>query len=153
MITFCERWFRRKKRIIGPIKVEDALKLEKEGNPYTVIIGNPQHPDCFIEINSGSYGVSFLDEFKRDYFRYTFKEESNGMLFLYETIFREYNGESDSILTGTIYWFSPDGKVKIEKSKAPFKKAELIEKETDVSKNWEKKPEFGKYDNLIKKER
>jgi hypothetical protein len=152
-VSFCEGWFRHHKKIVGPMTEKKAKELEKKGKPYTVIIGKPDHPKCFIEINLGCYGVSFLDEYKREYLSYSFDESGNNMLFLDEVISREFEGTSDTVLSGTVYWFSPDGTVKIEKSQAPFQKAELIESKTDVSKNWEKKPEFGKYESLIREER
>jgi len=152
-MNFCERWFRQKKMIIGPMNIEKAKKLDQKGKPYTVIIGSSENPEFFIEVNKGFYGVSFLDDLKREYLLYNFEEITEGMLFLKEAIHREFDGKKDPVISGTVYRFSPDGTVKIEKSKAPFEKAEMFEKKTDVSKNWEKKPEFGKYENLIKKER
>ena len=152
-ISYCEGWFRHQKKVVGPMTEKKAKELDKKGKPYTVIIGKPDHPKCFIEINLGCYGVSFLDEFKREYLSYTFDNKEGGLLFLDEAVYTEYEGNTDNMLTNTVYWFSPDGNVSIEKSKAPFDKAELTESKTDVSKNWEKKPEFVKYESLIREDR
>jgi len=152
-VSFCDKWFRYQKKIIGPLSWKKAKKMDEKGKSYTVIIGNQMHPYCFIEVGLGCYGVRFLDEMKREYLSYTFEEQEDGMLFLIEAIYRKFDGESDTVTNGEVYWFSTDGTVKIDKSKPTSEKAVILEKKADVSKNWEKKPEFGKYENLIKKDR
>ena len=152
-VSFCEKWFRHRKKIIGPLNREKAKEFDKNKKSYTALIGNPMQPHCFIEINLGCYGVNFLDKHKRVYLSYSFEEQENEMLFLIEAVYIEYEGNTDNMLTHTNYWFSPDGIVKIGKSEPPFQKVEVTEKKIDVVNNWEKKPEFGNYENLIKKER
>jgi len=152
-VSYCEGWFRHFKKISGLLSEEEAKNREKNGEVYTVIIGDHENPFCFIEINKGFYGVSFLDDYKREFLSYNFDEQENGLLFLKEAINTEFEGNSDNMLKNTAYWFTPDGNVKIGESKPPFQKVEVIEKKADVSRNWEKKPEFGKYENLIKKDR
>jgi hypothetical protein len=152
-VSYCEGWFRHFKKITGLLSEEEAKTREKNREVYTVIIGDHKHPFGFIEINKGFYGVGFLDDYIREYLNYIFVEQMNGLLFLNEVKYTEFEGNTDNILKNTYYWFTPDGNVKIGKSKPPFQKVEVIEKKVDVSRNWEKKPEFGKYENLIKKDR
>jgi hypothetical protein len=149
-INFCEGWFRAHKTITGLMSFEKAKKLDLKGKPYTVIVGNQNNPYCFIEIGFGNYGVNFLDTLKRVYLSYGFLKKENGMLFLSEVINKEFDGNTDNISSKEIYWFKPDGKFTYGIAHPPFEKIELKEKIVDVNKNWEKKPEFGKYDSLLK---
>ena len=152
-LSFCERWFRHQKKMIKPLKEKKARQLDASGKPYTIVIGDPDQPYCFIERNKLYYGVHFFDQLKRVYLIYSFDEAGENKLFLNEAIYHSYDGDNDEVLEGTIYWFSPNGKVTIEKVEYPSNKARRIEKTIDVSKNWEDIPEFGHYENLLEIER
>jgi hypothetical protein len=59
----------------------------------------------------------------------------------------------DTVATATIYRFSRDGRVQVEKGEKPFRKAAVSDGHADVSRNWEPKPEFGDYRRIIRRER
>lgn len=152
-VSYCERWARHHKEMVNEMSSQEAERLHRDGGLYTAVFGEPARPDCFVEVNRDFYGVSFLDGLGREYLMYTFEETGPESLFLKEAIYREFKGDSDAVLRGTAYRFSVDGSVSIEKSEEPFKRSELTRGETDVRRNWMKKPAFGDYDELIKKER
>ncbi len=130
-----------------------ARSLDRAGSPYTVIIGKRESPFAFIERSSEFYGVNFLDERTRVYLTYSFEEVQPGRLFLKEAIFHEFADDQDEPSKSTAYWFHTDGQVVIETVEYPGRKASRVEKRVDVERNWSKKPEFGRYEELIKAER
>lgn len=150
---YCERWHRHYKEMILPLTAEEARRRDKDKDLYTVVVGEADAPYCFIEINLGMYGVSFLDEHKREYMAYTFDEIEEDRLFLKEAVYRDYQGNSNEVVRATAYRFSPDGRVSVEKTEAPFRQAGVTEGQADVSGNWEPKPHFGDYAALIRKDR
>lgn len=152
-VAYYERWHRYAKEAVGPLSIDEAKRLEAAGEPHTVIIGDPEHPRCFIEVSEGCYGVSFLDDRKREHLMYTFEDTGDGKLFLKEALNREFEGSTDEVARGTTYRFSADGRVQIEKAERPFKQATRTETQADVSKNWEPKPSFGEYSRLVRKDR
>jgi hypothetical protein len=107
------------------------------------MVGDPAHPYCFIEVSEGCFGVGFLDEHKREPLRYLFEDLGDGRVFLSEATHREYVAESDEVAKGTVYRFSKDARVQIERVQKPFQQATVTDGHTDVSRNWEPKPAFG----------
>ena len=153
VFRYYERWHRYAKEPVGPLTEGAARTLHADGEPYTVVVGDPVRPSCFVEVASDFYGVSFLDDHGREYLMYTFEEAEQERVFLKEATHREYAGDSSSVAKGTVYRFWPDGRVMIERSEPPFQRAQVSESHADVSRNWERKPEFGQYEQLISKDR
>jgi hypothetical protein len=97
--------------------------------------------------------VGFLDEKIRETLYYAFKEISPGTLFLSMATYRDFEGDIDKVSLGTTYIFDPDGSLKIQKQHFNPHTAEISETTADVTGNYEKWPEFGEYDDLIKVDR
>lgn len=74
-----------------------------------------------------------------------------GRLFLSMAVSREFEGNTDEAVSGTLYLFSEDGKATIETKN--YRKSRLYETEADVSGNYEMYPEFSQYERLIRAER
>jgi hypothetical protein len=151
--TYFERWHRQNHEGIGPLDENEARERDATGAPFVVLIGDPEEPVNFIEMNRGFFGVSFLDREKREYLIYNFEVLDGNRLFLKEVIYREYDGETPRVTSATAHRFETDGRIVVESSKGTFDRAELRESRGDVRTNWEKKPPFGSYEKLIKKER
>jgi hypothetical protein len=152
-VAYYEGWFRHAKKAVGPLRTDEARRLDSAGEPYAVVIGDQDQPECFIEVSSGIFGVSFLDALKREHLMYTFEDSGDGRVFLKEAVYREFDADSDTLATATIYRFSPDGRVQVEKGEKPFRKAVMSEGQVDVSRNWELRPVFGDYSRIIRRER
>lgn|SRR6185369_8238189 len=152
-VVFGEGWHRYNKELIHPLTPEQARLREERGELYTVVMGDPLAPYCFIEIRGDYFGVGFLDERRREYMSYTFDDLVECKLFLREAAYREYAAQTDRVIRGTVYRFFPDGRTIVEKSEQPFSQSKITEDRMDVSKNWEAKPSFGEYSGLIRKDR
>lgn len=152
-VKYFEAWHRYLRQPVEPLTETQAKARADAGDGYVAVIGQAEHPECFIEVRGGFYGVSFLDSLNREYLMYSFEEIEPGKLFLKEAIFREYDGESPKPARASAYRFERNGSVSIETGANPFRQVVTRESETDVSGNWELKPSFGEYAGIIRKER
>ncbi|NIG77543.1 lytic transglycosylase [Klebsiella sp. Ap-873] len=160
-VFYCKSWFRAKKKPIELWDEKKALKKHKVGEPYTVLIGSDTNPSCFINVtqNAGWVSVSFLDKELREYLLYSFKVLNNIDIFLSTAVYREFaenEGEGAGILNvsrGTTYIFNEDGNTVVLEEQFNPHLLEESQTKTDVSGNYDRFPEFGCYDSLIKVER
>lgn len=153
--SFCKGWFIAKKKITQPWPEEKARTAHQAGEPYTVVLGSPEQPDCFIEVVAGEFaGVTFLDDRLRPHVRYAFqKKDRPGWLFLSEAIYRDYDGETDKVVKAKTYRFDTGGHVFIEDADILSNLADTWETHYDVSGNWERVPSFGHYQGVAQFER
>lgn len=154
MLTYANRWFRGKKRIIEQWEENHAREVHSCGGTYVAVVNRNDTPFCFLEISKEAVTVGFLDHFLREYLTYSFRVLSPGKLFLLSARHAFFSGDSDKIITVTICYFETDGRVHIEEYDDKTRTVESSDGESiDPSKNWEDYPEFGKYDSLIRIER
>lgn len=152
-VYYCKSWFRAKKRPTEIWTEEQGRVAHAAKKPYTVVVGAPESPSCFLEVNDKFVGVGFFDERLRESFYYAFKEVEPGRLFLSMATYREFDGASDSVARGTTYVFDRHGTVKVTKQRFNPHSVEATEATTNVEGNYESWPEFGEYEALIKAER
>ena len=152
-ISFCKSWFRAKKRATEMWSRERALKAHEEKTLYTVLVGEPIAPTCFIEVNDKFVGVGFLDASLRETLYYAFKEVEPELLFLSMATHRSFRGETDKVESGTTYIFERSGQVKIQRQQFEPHEASMAESSADVTANYSHWPTFGEYDDLIRVER
>lgn len=154
-IYYCKTWSISYKEPIDLWSENKARKKHMAGESYTALIGSDSIPSCFINImkNSGWVSTSFLDEHLREYLLYNFKVMNGDTLFLSMAVYREFDGDTDLVINGTTYHFKEDGHTIIKEDNILNNKSERSETYSDVSGNYDKFPEFGNYDFLIRKER
>ena len=152
-VTYCKSWFRALKEPTELWSLEKAEQAHGNRQPYGVLIGDPKAPTRFLEINNDFVGVGFLDDRLRESLTYQFQEIEPGKLFLSMVTYREFEGDSDAVTSGTTYYFSTDGSIKIERESFDSHKLEMSESKEDVSGNYEDYPDFGQYDSLVRAER
>ena len=158
-IYFSKSWFILRKRATQPLTWNEALKLHKKGEVYTVLIDSDTKPTIGLNIIKDNYvGVFFFDDQLRDYMWYQFQESKKypGKLFLSLRKRREFIGDSFEIKHSQICYFKEDGHVKVENA-VPLndgsKGFDVTSYETiiDVSDtHYADFPEFGEYDDLIR---
>jgi hypothetical protein len=129
-----------------------ARKAYEKRKLYTVLVGDPRHPDCFIESNMDYVGVEFLDSHLREYLAYQFVEVEPGKLFLQMIVTRRFDNDWDIAESGTAYFIKPDGSVVSEREDFPSDGTKIRrEGKVDVSPYWEDYPKFGDYSALVRK--
>ncbi|EHD0090561.1 hypothetical protein ACA689_000894 [Vibrio vulnificus] len=152
---YCKSWFWSKKRPTEIWSEEQAKQAHDECRTYTVLVNDRERPYAVIDVAGSTrfVGVTFLDDLLRESLSYHFKEVELGKLFLSMATHRYFDGDKDQVKLGNSYIFNEDGKLIIRKqSFNPQSLAEVISS-TDVSGNYDKYPNFGEYDYLLKVER
>ena len=152
-LVYCKSWFRAKK---SPIQIWDegkAREAHEARKLYTVLLGDPERPQCFIEINNDFVGVSFLDDKLRETLTYQFQEIEDGKLFLTMATYRDFEGDTDKVSEGTSYIFNQDGNIQIRKESFNPHDLKVSDTNGDVDGNYEDYPGFGSYESIALAER
>src|SRR5450830_1467695 len=152
-LYFCKSWFRAKKRPTEVWSEVQAKSAHINKKTYTVLVGAIEQPYCFLEISDGVVAVGFLDEFLRESLTYAFQEFEPEKLFLTMAIYREFDGNTDKVESGTSYFFERDGTVRMTRELFSPHRVETSESKRDVSSNYSAVPEFANYEELIRIER
>ncbi|WDM67617.1 hypothetical protein [Xanthomonas cucurbitae] len=152
-IFFCKSWFRAKKCPTEMWSEDQAKIAHAQGAAYTVIVGDIDNPYCFLDVTEKSVGVSFLDRNLRESLLYDFQEIESGKLFLTMATYREFEGDTDRVVSGTSYVFFQDGMVATKREFFNPHKIETARSSADVAGNYSPRPEFGQYSDLIRVER
>lgn len=152
-ICYCDKWSNIKKNIWNTMDENTASINHENRQPYTAVLSNGGQPKYIVNVTDKWVSVSFLDDFLRKYLHYDFIVKENKRIFLRTIMYWEYKDNTDTELTSMIFGYQENGHIAMEQRDA--KTGEIEERETkeDVSNNWDKYPEFGKYDYLCKEER
>jgi hypothetical protein len=153
--AYCKSWFWAEGRPTELWDEGQALQAHRNSGIYTVIVGKIEQPYAIIDVNrdTGFFGVTFLDERCREALAYHFREMSDETLFLNMAIHRKFVGDTTQVETGVSYSFSQDGTVFTVRERFSPHSVEEAESSFDVSANFEDRPEFGDYRQLLRKER
>lgn len=154
-ISYCDGWFRARKVAAKPLTAEQARERHTGGKLYTVLVGAPERPSCFVEVvgENGYVGVEFLDEQLREHLAYSFQRTEDSRLFLSVATWRKYRGESDEVAAAELYYFNRAGSVEVHNVDVQADSERVGVKEMDVSANYEPWPAFGHYEHLLLRER
>lgn len=153
-ISYCTQWSRHYNHPIKVLTEEQARAAHENGQLYTVLVGNPDRPQCFLECTAfRSVGVEFLDDALRTYLDYSFQEMRRGELFISMSRRLHFPNETDLADRATVFYFETDGQLAIVWYQANPNGigSKIVDKQqriVDVSRNWEPYPEFGHYQGL-----
>jgi len=155
LIRYYKKWFIMKKSAIDPLSEAQAFELHAARGSYTALVGGEAYPACFIEclLDKKMIGVGFLDVKGREYLTYQFKILSETQLFLSMATYREFDGDSDRVLSGDSYIFKEKGELYIRHSHMSPHALEEAQSTFDPAGNYEAFPAFGDYSSLTKVER
>lgn len=179
-LGFCKSWFganRSPTQVLSEVEARTRHKGRKE---YTVAVGGFDAPEVIVIVVGTFVPVMFLDVLLREHLEYHFQELKTGSLFLSMATKRvycpatdemvakmqagrvaspihpwlQYIADIDKVIEGTSLIFRPDGRAarQYEHFAEPYH-FEETEFKADVANHWEKFPEFGQYDQLLKKDR
>lgn len=151
-LRFCKRWDRTRRRAVLPINHDEARLLNEAGEPFVVIVGDVEPPLAFLEIGLGAFGVSFLDSIGREELMYTY-ERVGDKLFLAHSTFRVFLEDTGDVKEATTYRFDPKGHVWIRVARPSRQEVETSEGPCSVEGNWAQVPAFGRYEELLRRER
>ena len=153
-IHYCKSWFSAKKRPTVLWDEEQARAAHDNRTVYTALVGGLERPTRVVVVSDHFVAVDFLDEHLREVLCYQFSEYEPGKIFLKTAIYREFDGDTDRVLTGSSYRFDQEGYVKIwRESFDPHLLEETDRSSMDVSGNFDRYPDFGDYDHVTAFER
>ncbi|MGL6094836.1 MAG: hypothetical protein ACRC7O_03400, partial [Fimbriiglobus sp.] len=144
-IHYYEGWFRAKKCPIGPLTPGTALACYEKKTLFTAVAFEAAKATTFLEFNKDYVGVGFLDESLREYLSYTFVEVEPGKLFLNEATHREYGFGTDTVTSGSTYYFKSKGQVVVVYEDLTTGYRSSTKQSCDVTGNWDAYPPFGEY--------
>jgi hypothetical protein len=152
-LQYFEKWFFRQKTPILPLDATEAERRHIQRSHYVAVIANEEKPQFVVDLAGDWVSVLFLDDQRRIYLEYHFKDLLDGQIFLTNAVHREFEGNRDDVTFSTTFQFDRDGKVLMEKR--DFRSSVVDEREAnfDPSKNLEKYPAFGAYATLCRTER
>jgi len=150
---YCKSWFWAKKRPTEMWTEDQARKAHNDRKTYTVLVREVEHPYAVVEVANDFVALTFLDDLLRQSMSYHFTEVEPGKLFLSMVTHREFDGDTDEVRIGHSYIFNQDGGLIIRKRTFSPNGLEEANSSTDVSRNYEKYPDFGDYEHLLKVER
>jgi hypothetical protein len=158
VLTYCEQWSSHNREAHKPLSEERAATRHRLGKLYTALLGDPARPRCFLEFSEfRSVCVEFMDEALRTYLTYSFSEERPNELFVEMAVKRRFEHPTGQEGDGRAFYFQTDGRLFVEYYQVgPTGPSVLVSKEesrTDISRNWEPFPEFGRYDGLARLDR
>ena len=153
-IYFCKKWFAAKKYAPEVWTEAQAKDAHDNGRNYTVLVDSLERPFCVILVMANGIALDFLDDHLREALSYQFQVVSPGQLFLTMAVHREFNGDEDKVIKGTMYTFTQLGKVHIRRETfMPTHSQETANTEADVSSHYVPFPQFGEYDEFTRMER
>jgi hypothetical protein len=147
-------WHRHYKEPFEVLTEAEARRRHHKGEAYCVVArGNGDGAEAFVEVTSDYFGVNFLDARSRVYLTYGFEDVGGERLFLRQALFSEFSNETDQPSGSVNYYFTEDGAVTIERMAALSRSGASTEKPVDGTGNWERRPDFGQWAGLLRKER
>lgn len=158
-VTYCVAWSDELREPTDPMPEQDARLLDGQGEPYTVVLGDPNAPDAVIEVvwKNSFLGVSFVDEEGRTHTMYSFEKVDENRLFMVEvgswTYSENAQFEFDADVVETVL-FRPDGYVRRTVDANDSDKIEVTEYEdVPMDANWEPMPRFGHWETVARYDR
>lgn len=153
-ISYCTQWSRHRNCPIKMLTEAQAQKAHGQGKLYTVLVGDPVRPDCFLEVSAyRSVCVEFLDSALRTFFHYSFQEMRPNELFISMSRRPEFPNDVDPPDRASVFFFKTEGRLNIVRYEANANGvgSRIVGEEqriVDVTRNWEPYPEFGDYQGL-----
>jgi hypothetical protein len=152
-IYYCKSWFRAKKKPTELWSEEKAETAHRNRLPYTALVGSAEQPYCFVNVADKVVGIGFLDSLLRESLTYAFREVEAGKLFLTMAIHREFETDTDQVVSGVTYLFDQSGAVHIRRESFKPHRVETATSAFDPASNHAAWPDFGAYDDLVRVER
>lgn len=152
-ILYCDKWWLHRKEPTGILDLSTAEKRHETGKNYTAVLCEDNIVEYVIEVSAKSIIVRFMNDDINVYLTYIFQRKSEDNIFLSSAYYYKYGNGGDKETELITYRFTENGELYMEKDDLISDEVEEKESVVDVSGNWDKFPNFGKYDHLIEEER
>jgi hypothetical protein len=139
---------------VRALTLPEAAKAHENRSQHTAVCMDGDALLGTVEFYNDFVGCNFFDDLSRLYLSYGFRTQSNGRLFLADTVFHIFDGDSSNRRMTENSFFSTNGQYRMVSN--DFVSAETRESQPrsiDVMRHWEEYPEFEHYDNILRIER
>ena len=153
-IEYCDQWSIIQKEPFNSIDIEKARQNHINKELYTAIILEDDVVVNTIEITDIYINVRFMNELATPYLSYVFDVKDDENIFHTATYYTLYNEKGNEKLETMAFSFSENGYTVMERR--DLVTGEVDERyldDDDVTSKWDKFPEFGKYEHLLREER
>jgi hypothetical protein len=159
-VYYCERWNGLLHKPFGSLTPDEARARNTSGEPYGVVIGDPDQPDAFVDVvwSKNYVGVWFFDDERRRYLKYEFDKINDEALFMSGVKFWEYPaGAAREFNTATSIHtmsYGRDGVVqRIVKNKKTGEETVTKTSDVELDLNHEPMVEFGDWTSITRQDR
>jgi hypothetical protein len=148
-------WSGSYREVVNEPTLKKVQKTFEKDQLINFLIGEEDHPVCHSHLKkSGFTEVFFIDNFKRDNIDFNFDKSAKfDKLFMGQVYIRSFKSDSKDLWLGESYIFNEEGDWRIITrnyiEETAFEKT--AKNKIDVSNFYIDIPEFGKYEELIKK--
>jgi len=133
---------------------QEAARLHDSRLQHTAVCMKDATLLGTVEFYNDFVGANFFDEINRLYLSYGFWLQPNGRLFLADTVFHHFDGDSPNRRSTENSFFSVDGQYRmVVNDFAIAETRESLPRSIDVTGNWEDYPAFDQYEKILKLER
>jgi hypothetical protein len=136
------------------LTLPEAAKLHENRSQHTAVCMEGNALLGTVESHNDFVGCNFFDELNRLYLSYGFRTQPNGRLFLADTVFHLFDGDSSNRRMTENSFFTVDGQYRMVIN--DFANAETRESQPrsiDVMGHWEDYPKFERYNTILRLER
>ena len=159
-VSYCQRWNNKLSKPIDPLTAAEAMKRDQAKEWYTVVLGDPAAPRCYVEVawENDHVGVWFLDDELRQFAHHSFTKVDDERLFLDAvTLWHFPDGAGRRLTDAAVIeklLFERDGVVRRRLTDVKTRDV-TTEHWSDVPLdiNWERVPAFGDYQSLTRLDR
>lgn len=158
--SYCERWSGDLRGPVTVIDEADAKARNKSGLPFGVVLGDPDEPDAYLDVDwgEGRVVVWFFGDGRMRTQRYTFERVEPERLFMAEVAVWDYPPDATAEFTSaTLAYFvsyQQDGIVRqVERNYLTREETVVDVSDVELDINWEGMPRFGDWAALARRDR
>ncbi len=143
---FYTHWNRWKKQPGEWLHLNAARALHDSRLPYTVLVGQPNHPCSAIHVRKECISVVLFDRSLREWVTCLFEVRAEGKLFMTTATVQTFRGSSEAFETRECHYIREDGSVMKEEERFQTGCADPSVSTMDVTRLWAPYPAFGEYE-------
>jgi hypothetical protein len=151
-MQYYEKWFRAKRRPIGPLTESQARARYNNGEPFIALFEDVNGA-IVVDFGGVWVTVSFLDELRRIFLKYNFKTIEPDKVFLSQAMQLGYVANGDAPVSAVTFSFDVNGTSIIERKDLMTGSVEEKISKFDVEGNFDSYPKFGDYSKICQMER
>ena len=152
-LAYCDKWSATKKKPWTVIDIDKAQNNHINNIPYTAIVQKNGNVKSVVEIADKYITVAFMNEKMSPYLFYNFDIKDSSNIFLSSAYYYSYDEKGDDELELVAFRFTENGHIIMERRNYITGDVEEKYLNGDVGPNWDKFPEFGEYEHLLREER